>query len=319
MTTIRLRYLALASFFIAFGLLLLLNNYEVFSFLDTNSEIRSIQLFWPFGFVLIALYFVFKGSKINYLIVSLTSIFVALMIFVMLVSGMIKVPFLPSLKTSRTSLINPNITITTDVERYINSIKEANLNFKSEKGDFFLRGTTDSLTEYTAKSTFGEYIFDKSDKDNIATVDLRFDTERFPWKVTSDKNSLDLKLSPKPQWNLDYEVANSNLDMQLGYYNIKNAKVKSSTSTVDIQIERDTFDKEMKLEVDASSSNINLRVQKGVGIEIKYKSLLSIKDFNSLEDKGSDTFRTKDFDNAEQKLYIDVDISVSKIKLEIIQ
>lgn len=312
MQRIRMRYLGLAFLLFTLGILFFVNNFNLLQGIDFSLVLYT----WPLLLILIGLYFVFKGTKAAYFITSFTAILFAIVSFAFLAVYNPRIPFLPSLNTSRQNTTNPSITFSNDSQKYINSINEANLVFRSEKGDFYLRGTTDTLTEYDAKSTFGQYIFQKSDKDGVATVDLRFDAERVPWKITSEKNSLDLKLNPKPIWNLDYEVDSSTLAMDLGYYRVNDSRIKVTASRFDINIERNTIEKEMNLEIDSSTSSSNIRVQKNIGIQIKVKTTLSTKDLQDFEDKGNNTFQTKDFDSAEKKLFIDADISFSSLKIE---
>jgi len=311
---LRLRYLAISSLLLTFGILFLLNNFGVFYNFSLNEGWSTLMLLWPLIFVFAALYFIFKGSKVNFFIVPLIFIFIALILFSLFYVYNIRLPFLPSI--NRVTTTNPNITFSSDSKNYINSIKKANLVFRSSRGDFYLRGTTDSLTEYDAKSTFGQYLFEKSEKDGIATVDLRFDEERVPWKITSEKNSLDLKLNPKPVWNLDYDISSSTLDMDLGYYTVEKTRVKLSSSTANISLEERTIDKESAMELDATTSTVNIRVEKNIGIELKLKSTISTKDLGDMEEVETNVFRTKDFDKKDKRLIINSDMSFSRLKIE---
>lgn len=311
---LRLRYFAISSLLLTLGFLLLLDNLGIFNNSDLKDSFSLVILSWPILFFFAAFYFIFKGTKVNFFIVPLMFAFVAFILFSFYYTYDIRLPFLPYSK--KVSTINPNINFSSDSKSYVNSIRKANLIFRSNRGDFYLRGNSDSLTEYDAKSTFGQYIFEKFEKDGIATIDLRFDEERIPWKIFGEKNSLALKLSPKPVWNLDYDVYSSNVDLDLGYYTVENLRLKISSSNANINIEEKTVDKVFTLELDSTTSTINIRVKKDIGIELKLKSTLSTKDLSDMEEFDTNVFRTKDYDKKEKRLIINSNISFSRLKIE---
>lgn len=313
MPNIRQRYIALASFLFALGILFFLNNFKLLE----SWNFTVLFLLWPLILLILGAYFLLRGRKIASYLTSAWSFLLGLVIFAFFATTTL--PFLPKLETSRKSTINPNIEIKSNTENSDTQADKANLIFKSERGNFTLRGTTDSLTEYESKSTFGEYIYTKSDKDGVTTADLRFSTERFPWKLTQEANSLDLKLNSHPKWNLDYDISTtSTLDMDLGYYKVDSFRLKLSSTTANLNFEESTFDNEINLEIDASAaSTINFHIPKNVGIKIISKSFLSSTDFGDLKessDKG--TYTSENFDSAEKKLIINSDINLSTLKID---
>ena len=310
---IRQRYIFLASLLFTLGILFFLNNFKLLDAINFS----VLFLLWPLILLIFGAYFLLRGRKIASYLTGLGSVLFGIVIFSFLAST--SLPFLPKVETNRKSTINPNIEITSDSEKVSENIDKANLIFRSERGNFTLRGTTNTLTEYEAKSTFGEYTFARSKKDNVETVDLRFSSERFPWKLITETNSLDLKLNDKPKWNLDYEVTTtSSLDLDIGYYRLEKIRVKLSSSSAKINFEEKTFDKEVNFELDAvSASSASIRVPKNVGIQIKSKSSLSSTDYSDLKETSEKgTFESLDFSSADKKLYINLDANLSTVKIE---
>ncbi len=319
MPYLRQRYLAISFLLFTLGILFLLNNFKLLS----DFDFTALWLIWPIILILAGFYFVVRGTKAASIITVSTAIILGIVIFALLATSTIKIPFLPSIDSrARKSNINPNIQITNDAEKFDNRIDKANLIFRSNRGNFTLRGTTNTLTEYEAKSTFGEYRFARSKKDGVETIDLRFDSERFPWKFTTETNSLDLKLNDNPKWNLDYEVNSSSLDLDLGYYKIDRIRLNGSSTKAKVTFAESTVNSETKAEFTSTSgSDFTIRIPKNIGVQIRLKSSLSRNDLAELKlrDGTNDTHQSDNFDSQSKKLYIEVESSLSTFKLEIFE
>ncbi len=309
---IRHRYLGAFTILITFGLLFLFNNFNLLSWINFDTTL----LLWPIILILVGLYILFKGRKITYIITAVNGFFIALVVFSFLVVYSNSLPFLPKINVGKQSKVNPNINFTSGKESTVTDIDRANLVFKSEKGDFYLRGTTNALTEYDTKTTFGEYIYTKSEKNGIVTVDIRFDPERFPWKVISEKNSFDLRLNPRPKWSIDYDISSANLYMDLGYYVVENLQLKlNKASFATVNIDYGSIDSELKIILDVSTSSLYLKIDKDVGIRITLDSSLSRTEFADLKKLENNIFETDDFDKKEKKVYIEGKVNFGKFSL----
>lgn len=311
----RQRYIILASFLITLSILFLLNNFNLFQ--DLN--FLFILNFWPLPLLMFGIYIAFRGKKIASYITGVNGIMIAITVFAVIGVMPFKIPFLPELNTNKTSSINPNIKFDTNISTPVPKPKteKANLIFRSTNGVFYFRGSIDEgLTEYTSKSTFGEYRYEQSKKDNIETVDIRFDSERVPWKITSEANSFDIKLNKETKWNLDTEIENSEMNLELGYYKVEKLRVKASNSTVKIYLDKYSFTGDLKLELDANLSSINIRVPKGYGVQLINTSRTTVKDIEEMEDKGNGVFESKEFEKSSGKLYIDSSTILSNIVID---
>ncbi len=309
---IRHRYLGAFAILITVGLLFLLNNFNLLSWMDFNTTL----LLWPLILILIGSYLLLKGRKVTYIITAVNGFLIGLVLFSFLVVYSNSLPFLPKINVGKQSKVNPDINFTSSKENGAKDIDRANLVFKSEKGDFYLRGTTNALTEYDTKTTFGEYIYTKSEKNGIVTVDIRFDPERFPWKVISEKNSFDLKLNPKPKWSIDYDISSANLDMDLGYYVVENLQLKLiKASSATVNIDYSSIDNELKIVLDVSASSLYIKIDKDVGIRINLDSTLSQTEFVGLKKLDNNVFETEDFDKKEKKVYIEGKINLGKFSI----
>jgi hypothetical protein len=266
-------------------------------------------------------YFLFRGKKISSYITSLNAFIAGIVLFGFLVVLPINIPFLPKIETRKKSSINPNIEFNTETERFNNNIQKASLIFRSQRGNFLLRGNTNSLTEYESKSTFGVYQFERSTRDGIETVDLRFNQERFPWRLTAETNSLDLKLNANPIWDLDYEIqTSSTLDLDLSYYKVSKVRLNSSSSETKINITNSTIQDELNLMLLLeNASRVSIRIPKEVGIEILNNttfSLIDLSQFNLIEGE-TNIYRSDNFDTASKKVIINANSRLSAINFEI--
>lgn len=314
MPYIRQRYIAIATLLGSLGFLFLLNNFKLLRPIDFG----YVWIIWPLVLILFAIYFVVKGTKFAPFITIATSALTALVLFAALT--VFSFPFLPKVDTGRENSTNPNIDLTDS--NIFKPLDKANLVFKSSRVNLSQKGTTPwSLTEYETKTTYGEYIYERIEKDGVETADLRFSEDRFPWNFSSDKNEIDLKLNEKPVWKLDYEVStNSNIDLDLSYYKISDLRLKTSTSSAKINLENSSFDKNINFEIDSvNASRIELRLPKEVGVEVKLKSTLSQNDLSDLKkvEGEQDLYRSENFSSSEKKIFLDIDTSLSTFKLEL--
>jgi hypothetical protein len=317
MPLIRQRYILISTLLVTLGILFLLNNFNAFSRFD----IDWFWLLWPLNLILLGVYFLFRGKKISSYITSLNAFIAGIVLFGFLVVLPINIPFLPKIETRKKSSINPNIEFNTETERFNNNIQKASLIFRSQRGNFLLRGNTNSLTEYESKSTFGVYQFERSTRDGIETVDLRFNQERFPWRLTAETNSLDLKLNANPIWDLDYEIqTSSTLDLDLSYYKVSKVRLNSSSSETKINITNSTIQDELNLMLLLeNASRVSIRIPKEVGIEILNNttfSLIDLSQFNLIEGE-TNIYRSDNFDTASKKVIINANSRLSAINFEI--
>ncbi|MCZ6777287.1 MAG: hypothetical protein O7D34_12685, partial [Ignavibacteria bacterium] len=67
--------------------------------------------------------------------------------------------------------------------------------------------------------------------------------------------------------------------------------------------------------VDAGASSITISVPSSAGCEIRYNGGLSRKRFHEFEKVDTDTYRSENFAWSPRKIYIDINVGVSSVKV----
>ncbi|MCL5268858.1 MAG: DUF5668 domain-containing protein [Bacteroidetes bacterium] len=199
-------------------------------------------------------------------------------------------------------------------QQFDKNIRHAVLTLNDGAGTFSIDGTTtDDLIQANAESNMGNYSFN-TDKDGATqTVGLRFESGNGHWRFGGGKNTLNLKLNPNPDWEMDLNVGACKVDFDLTPFKVRSAEIKAGASKIEIRLgnEADTT----RLTIDTGASSLVVYVPSSSGCQIKDQAELSTKSFPDFV-KGEDGYyRTSNFSSAKKKVFLDVDAGVSSVKV----
>jgi len=128
------------------------------------------------------------------------------------------------------------------------------------------------------------------------------------------KNQVDVKLNSKPVWDMSFDVGAASMDFDLTPFKVKNIDVDMGAAAITIKI--NDLSPETEITVDAGASDINIFIPKESGCKIVTDGALSSKHFSEFKKLDSDHYMTDNFDEALNKVYINIDCGVSSISVD---
>jgi hypothetical protein len=293
--------------FIGLGLLVLINNFTTI-FMDW----ATIWKLWPLVIVLLGLSILVKHKHGKGVIAGLAAIILALAIFA-------------SFKTA-THFFNKDFEFvfgeegeysfdtTVYSESFDSTLAFATLNFDAGAGTFNISKTTEHLFDATAEGKKDNFYLKRYDSDNTSKIDFKMQKTRFRIGVDNYKNKVEMSLNPHPVWDMNFDVGAASMDFDLTELKIQNIDVDMGAASIKIKL--GSLSPETKLTIDAGASDINIYVPKESGCKITTDGALSSKHFNDFEKINSDHFETENYNEAANKIYIEIDSGVSSISVD---
>ena len=194
-------------------------------------------------------------------------------------------------------------------EAFDSATRFATLNFDAGSGRINISKTTGDLFEATTEGRKDNFYLKRNDSNNTSTLD-------FVMQQTGGnyKNKVNLALNPKPIWNFNFKFGAASMDFDLIKFKVKNIYVEMGAASMEIKL--GSLFSETTLSIKAGTSAINIYVPKESGCKIITSGSLSTKQFNEFEKINSDHYETENFTEAANKIYIEIESSVSSIDVE---
>ena len=189
--------------------------------------------------------------------------------------------------------------------------KSASFVFKAGAGKYTINDTTDELFYAEAKSSINDFQFENDTDEN--SVKLTMQETRHHFRGFSPKNFANIKLNPKPEWDIELNIGAASGNFDFSQYKIKDMRINSGAASLNIKL-GDRID-ESNVSVKTGVSSINISVPNTVGCEINSKTGLASKNYNGFNETGSHRYRTDNFDSTSKKIYLSVDAGVSSISV----
>ena len=293
--------------FVGLGLLVLINNFTTI-FMDW----ATIWKLWPLTIVLIGLSILIKHQYGKSIIAGLAAIVLALAIFASFktathfVSNDFRIDFGDDAKHE---IVNSEFT-----EQFDSTLKSATLNFEAGAGTFNILDTTAYLIYAKTIGYKNNYHLTRFDTDSSTNVDFDMGDKAIFRFGENYKNKVDIALNPKPIWDMNFNVGAASMDFDLTQFKTNEISIDMGAASVKIRL--GNLSPETNLSVDAGASDINIFVPKESGCKIVTDGALSSKHFSEFKKIDSDNFETENFNEAIDKVYIEIDCGVSSISVE---
>jgi hypothetical protein len=293
--------------FIGLGLLVLINNFTTI-FMDW----ATIWKLWPLVIILLGISVLIKHKYGKGILSTLAAAVLAFAIFA-------------TFKTAFNVFHNdfdvvfgedaPNngYDSTFYKEGFEEGITKAELNFDAAAGKFKIADTTNDLIDIMAIGLKDNYNLKRYDIDNIAQIDFVMKKTRFKFH-NGHKNIADISLNTKPVWDIYLDMGAAAMEMDLTNYKIENVDIDMGAASLEIKLGE--LYQETNLSIDAGASDIDIYVPRNSGCKIQTDVALTSKDFDEFEKIKSDLYSTENFDEAKNKIYIEVNSGVSSISVK---
>lgn len=287
------------------GVFFLLAN---FGYADYSS-LAQFAKYWPIILVVMGLSILFKALP------KPLEIVLSVLLSLCIVAGSI---MLLVQTTGRGQMAwTSEATIKQIAEPFNESAQNANISVNTGASSLQLSGGSSLLIEGTIESffatpTIGRKLTNSGQTDSLAiSQDGNFWTG---WHM-GNKNSWDLKISDEVQTELEVNAGASKIDIDLSGTNVSVMDINAGASKITLDL--GTRSTSLSSQIKAGASAINLRVPESYGVSIKMDSALISNNFDSQDlYKNDQTYTSKNYEQATNKVQIDLDAGASSINVE---
>lgn len=299
------KYIFWGLFFVTLGSLILISNFSI-----VNLNLTKLWKLWPLALILWGISFIVNKDFIKVIFAGVIAIVLGLTIF--------------GAGQSFLNLFDRDFDIefangddysyadtTRYVEPYDNKIKNADLKIDARVGQFKILEPTSELVSVLTRGLKDNYIFQRTDSDHRASIDLKTKKTKIRLKKGTLKNRIEMGLSSQPIWNMNFDLGAAEINFDLSQYKVSTAKLDIGAASLDLKL-GDKYP-ETIIDIDAGASSIDIMIPDSSGCEIRSDVALSSKHFEGFEKVNSDLYRTENFTSAKNKIFIRIDAGVSSI------
>jgi hypothetical protein len=194
---------------------------------------------------------------------------------------------------------------------YADSIRFASLDMEMAAGKFTLFQTSDQLLDFNKTGSLVRYKYIVKQEDTNTQVRIMMeDGVRLSSK---QHNRVDLQLNANPVWDMDFEVGAADVNLDLTPFRVKSFAIEGGAAAIKIKLGE--LYPETYLDIEAGASNIELRIPESTGCELKISTVLSGRSISGFERVKHGLYRTDNFDEATNKIYMEVNAAVSSYSI----
>ncbi len=190
---------------------------------------------------------------------------------------------------------------------YDSTITNAVLKFDAAMGDFIIADTTDKMIVVNKKGNTEDYKMSSKTVDSLETIKIK--PKNSAVTINNKHNNVSVKLNPNPVWDLDFDMGAVDIVFDLSMFKTHNIKIDAGVSSIDIKL-GDKY-KNTKLDIDAGVSSILIQIPKKSGCEVKINTVLSDNNLQGFKKIKKHIYRTDNFENSNNKIFINVDAALS--------
>lgn len=209
-----------------------------------------------------------------------------------------------------------NLVISENGKKSVNlfdSVKYAKLELEAGAGVYKIAQNSKYLISVP------EFDRTKGDINEEFDVIMSKDSSNFEFKYrikgklnNNSKIQSKFELSPKPIWSLDLEFGAGKLDLDLSQNKIKDINLEAGASSVNFKLGQ--IDTVSNINLSTGLASVSINIPRNTACFIKTDMALSERNFPNFI-KSGDSFKTKNFDNAEKKLYINIEGGMSSYSI----
>ncbi|MCF6269892.1 MAG: DUF5668 domain-containing protein [Melioribacteraceae bacterium] len=287
--------------FLTIGVLFLLDKNN-FSLLLPN----EIWKYWPVLIVFWGVAILTKGTILKPIISILAGAFVGLFIY-----GSI---FGLQQNFDSESGDKNEFSTSTFYEDFRENTESATLSLRTGIGKISIGGTTDKLIDGTSSGFYNNFNFKTRYRDNSARVVLRHTHDGFELLGDSQYRKLQLKLNPIPKWEVDIKVGAAKVELDLSKYKVSKFTLETGATTTKLKF--GDREKIVKAKIEMGAATLKIQIPEKTGCMIKGDMVLVVQNLDGFNKIDKKRYQTYNFDESENKIYINIDSGVSTLTVE---
>jgi hypothetical protein len=185
------------------------------------------------------------------------------------------------------------------------------LKLEAAAGNFNLQGVTSDFLSFNKTGDIGNYSLTTTDDNGRKRINLSLEKSGIRHSVS--ENKVEIKLSEKPSWNLNFDIGAAEILMDLRDYKIDTTTINAGASSIEIKI----GDKNPMtvMTFNAGASSIKVDLPKESACQIKSESFMISKEFDGFTKKGDGIYQTANFATGKNKIFLTIKTAISKIEI----
>jgi hypothetical protein len=195
---------------------------------------------------------------------------------------------------------------------YEDSTTTATFHMEMAAGSLSMYKTTDQLVDFRKSGSLIDYRYIVKQEDG--DVDVRILMDDDVTYRSKQKNNIDVKLSPIPIWDLNFEVGAAEVILDFTSYRVEKLDIEGGAASFNLKL-GDLYP-ETHVDIEAGASSIDLRIPESSGCELKINTVLSGRTISGFEKVDHGLYRTENFEQAENKIYMEVNAAVSSYSIK---
>ena len=286
--------------FLTVGVLFLLDKNNFFVIVP-----NEMWKYWPILIVFWGVAILTKGTILKPIISVLAGVFIGLFIYGSIFGLHHSFDF--------DDEIDHEITTSTFYEDFRDSTESATLSLRAGIGKITISGITDKLIDGTSSGFYNNFNFKTRYRDNSARVVLRHSQDI---EILGDNNyrNLELSLNPIPEWEVDIQAGAATVKLDLTQYKVSKFKLETGATTTELKFGE--LQKIVKANIEMGAATLNILIPKNTGCLIKGDMVLVVKSFDGFDKVDKKRYQTFNFDESDNKIYINFDGGVSSFKVD---
>lgn len=192
-------------------------------------------------------------------------------------------------------------------------ITEAKLTMDVAAGKFRIdEATTEHIIDFGAYSNIGPYTSNMVMNGNTAEINI--DLEDGVIKNGTNRNKASIKLNPEIVWDLNLNIGAADFKADLRKFKVSKVDIDGGASAIRVRIgdlQKDTF-----IKIDAGAAAIRVDVPQDAGCKVDSKSFLVDLELDNFQKNEEGDYVTSNYAESEQKIIINIDAAISKLKVD---
>lgn len=205
-----------------------------------------------------------------------------------------------------TKSINQEFTIP-----YEDSVETASLDMEVAASRFVLIDESFDLIDFEKRGSAINYKYTVKQTDTSVDIDIYIEDEVV--MKTYSNNRIDMSLNPQPVWDLHFEIGAADVNFDFSGLKINDLDIEGGAAAIMIKLGDDY--PETRVSIETGASSIKVKVPEESGCDLNITSVLSGKSISGFEKIDHGHYRTENFEEAENKIYLVVETAVSSYSI----
>ena len=191
------------------------------------------------------------------------------------------------------------------------TVEIATLDMEVAASKFVTMDASYDLINFEKKGSVLDYKYAITQNENSVDIDIYLEDEVVLNKHT--KNRVEMSLNPYPVWDLSYEIGAADVNLDLTGIKVSDLSIEGGAAAIRVKI--GDYYPETKVHIEAGASSIKVKVPETSGCDLNITSVLSGKNISGFEKIDHGHYRTANFDESENKIYLVVEAAVSSYSI----